>query len=361
MIYFILEKFINSNIEIICKEKLLKYISLCINKNNKQRIKYKTEYHHILPRSLFPDYADLKSNEWNGVHLLYEDHYVAHSILAEALNSYEMLSAWIMMNDMNTKTNKIIKPEEIIGKEKYSYLREMTIRKRSEYLAKEIIDDEGNITTVAKEYGKKVSCTLKKEIVDENGNITTVAKERAKKNKETVTKEIVDEKGNITSIAKERALVSANTMITEINDTKGNITTLAKERAIIASNKMKKKRLDENGNITTIYKESGKKGSITLNKEVVLEDGTKSTIIKERAKKKSITDAKKGKKYNLYHIHLGLLSSNVPNSVICKISQQLPKRDKDNYIGKTIAAQKVLIKNYNSLLIGLYTEEIKTV
>ena len=55
------------------------------------------ERHHILPESLFPEYA---SEDWNLVNLSYENHYRVHELLPFMLNGqhkYKMLCAWNQM------------------------------------------------------------------------------------------------------------------------------------------------------------------------------------------------------------------------------------------------------------------------
>ena len=83
----ILQEFLDSDVIIKSTTKLEEYIDFCIYNNQKAKIKSKTEYHHILPKALFEEYSKLSSHLWNGTHLLFEDHYIAHSMLAEALNS----------------------------------------------------------------------------------------------------------------------------------------------------------------------------------------------------------------------------------------------------------------------------------
>uniref|UniRef100_A0AAU6W3K9 Homing endonuclease n=1 Tax=Pseudomonas phage Cygsa01 TaxID=3138529 RepID=A0AAU6W3K9_9VIRU len=57
-----------------------------------------TEHHHILPKSLFPDYRSLSQNPWNGVKLSPRAHYIAHRMLWKALpnNSRMAQGFWAM-------------------------------------------------------------------------------------------------------------------------------------------------------------------------------------------------------------------------------------------------------------------------
>lgn len=174
-------------------DKLNEYLLFCKNKNCKNHYKNQTEKHHILPKSIFPEYADLSLNVWNCTYLLYEDHYIAHSLLYEAINETKVSYAWWNMNSQNKKL--FVKPEKLIGKETYKNLREShfkiisnsnhlknkseeTIFKRKTTLN---IPDENGITGFQKQ-GLKISKTLK-----ENGSMAgsnnsmfekTIVKER---------------------------------------------------------------------------------------------------------------------------------------------------------------------------------------
>lgn len=80
-------------------------------KDNKNYVYY--ENHHILPRSLFPDYSNLKDNPWNGVLLTAKEHYICHALiwkhykkLKSVNNCYKMFNAFKRMNKQSN--NKII-------------------------------------------------------------------------------------------------------------------------------------------------------------------------------------------------------------------------------------------------------------
>lgn len=51
-------------------------------------LKCYTEYHHILPKSLFPQFSDLKQNPGNCAILTPEEHYLAHLLLVK-MNRYK--------------------------------------------------------------------------------------------------------------------------------------------------------------------------------------------------------------------------------------------------------------------------------
>ena len=111
----------SSGLNIVDENKLIEYINFCIEKN--QCIKNNhTEHHHILPKSkhLFPKYKDLKQHKWNGTYLTYEDHYMAHQMLALSIDNKYILFAWNAMNSYKSFENEKI----MIDKDNYSLLRQ---------------------------------------------------------------------------------------------------------------------------------------------------------------------------------------------------------------------------------------------
>jgi len=59
------------------------------------------EIHHILPKSLFPEYSNLKKHPWNGIKIPYRSHYLAHYMLAKALGK----GMWFAFNMMRRVSN----------------------------------------------------------------------------------------------------------------------------------------------------------------------------------------------------------------------------------------------------------------
>ena len=107
-----------------------KYIEFCLKNNLNKHTSGITEHHHILPKakSLFPQFSNLKENSWNGVFLTFENHYIAHSMLADAINHSSVIYAWNMMNKIS-KINAI----NLIGEHKYKILREAHSKTVIEY------------------------------------------------------------------------------------------------------------------------------------------------------------------------------------------------------------------------------------
>lgn len=129
----ILEKFYeNKEVKITDDNGLYTYIKYCLEKQLPEKIKGKSAYHHILPKKLFPYCSDLKKFNWNGVHLLYKDHYIAHSMLHDATSNISISYAWFAMNfrDKNTKN---INGIELLGADKHQLLMEKRSKIASNY------------------------------------------------------------------------------------------------------------------------------------------------------------------------------------------------------------------------------------
>jgi hypothetical protein len=78
------------------EEDLNKYAEL-IERNNGAVFDCYTERHHILPRSLFPEFAN---DSWNIVELTMDDHIEAHRLLHSIFESNKTLLAYMFMNRM---------------------------------------------------------------------------------------------------------------------------------------------------------------------------------------------------------------------------------------------------------------------
>lgn len=168
------EIFLSYNVGIRSQEKLEQYIQFCIYNNQQKRIKGKTAHHHILPKSIFNKFSDLKNNTWNGTHLLYSDHYYAHWLLTQALDSYAMLEAFCKMHNSDVK-NKRINKEDLIPSNEFQVIKEESYRKRTIEMNKEI-EIGGRITTKNIERVNKIRELYTSEFLDDGGNITTNAK-----------------------------------------------------------------------------------------------------------------------------------------------------------------------------------------
>lgn len=90
----LLEKFKNWN-------KIDLYLDLINSNLSNTKISGQTENHHILPKSIFPEFSDLRKYKWNSVHLKYQDHFMAHYYLSFT-GDYKMLAGLRAMAQMNS-------------------------------------------------------------------------------------------------------------------------------------------------------------------------------------------------------------------------------------------------------------------
>jgi len=75
-------------------KRYLKFINKYNNINKFET--HKTEKHHILPVSLYPEFKDLKKFKWNKIVLTLRQHFIAHWLLAKLYGG----SQWFSFNQM---------------------------------------------------------------------------------------------------------------------------------------------------------------------------------------------------------------------------------------------------------------------
>ena len=329
----ILQEFLNSNIKIKSKKKLIQYIDYCTENNKKTKILNndgysKVAYHHILPKSLFPCYKNLSENPWNGVYLLYSDHYYAHFLLCGVYDNknYKMNEAFLGMHDRDVPIGRIIE-QDLIEPEEFQIFYEEAISLRgiemSKWFSAKVILEDGIETTNAKINGEKISKTKSsKEWKETKGKIASM------KLSNTVKKEFINEDGEITSIAKETGR--------KISNVRNSI----KWKEEIGYQAVQKQRN-------------------TITKEFINEDGEITSIAKETGKILSKNKTKKGKFYRLINIFSGIVDERISANELRKISHALHKKSKDDYLGKSNNGRVILLKKNKENLIGLYTELIK--
>lgn len=168
--YKILKQILSSKIEITDRKALIEYVDICLNHKTKGKVNAHNHKglhrHHILPKSVFPQFAKLHLHKWNEAYLTYADHYTAHYVLSKALNNnYSVLSAFCYMNSMSTVRGEL-KKEELIGAEEYtrvmkqkSYLQSLRPNSNSKHIW--IYDNEdklvyktfGNFEATCEKYG----------------------------------------------------------------------------------------------------------------------------------------------------------------------------------------------------------------
>ena len=329
----ILQEFLNSNIKVKSKKKLIQYIDYCIENNKKIKILNndgysKVAYHHILPKSLFPCYENLSDNPWNGTYLLYSDHYYAHFLLCGVYDNknYKMNEAFLGMHDRDVPIGRITE-QDLIEPEDFQRFYEEAMRVRGKEISKwhntKVILEDGTETTNAKINGGKASKTKNSKEWKE-----TKGKKASMKFSSTVKKEFINEDGEITSISKETGKKISKTRNSKEWKEEIGISAAQKQRSTIT-----KEFINEDGEITSIAKEAGK--IISKNK------------------------IKKGKFYRLINIFSGIINERISATELRKISHALHKKSKDDYLGKNNLGKSILLKNNKENLIGLYTELIK--
>lgn len=109
---FILEQL--RTLEVKSDTGLIKYVDYCLERDQHNKIKFKTNHHHILPQANklpFSKYKCLKANVWNGVHLLHQDHFIAHGLLATAVKHESIIFAWQRLRNGKYDIDGLITPE----------------------------------------------------------------------------------------------------------------------------------------------------------------------------------------------------------------------------------------------------------
>lgn len=101
--YSLYEEFVKSGLEINIHyiKRYLRFIETYSITSHIDKDVY-VERHHILPRSLFPQYECFNKNPWNEAVLPIRAHYIAHLLLYKALpNTIEMWNAlWFMVHNI---------------------------------------------------------------------------------------------------------------------------------------------------------------------------------------------------------------------------------------------------------------------
>ena len=124
-------KLFNNNYNVASNNHLEEYLNICSYPDINSKY---AENHHILPKSLFPDY---EINPENIVRLSYENHYLAHSLLALALDNDKMTQAWVLMNGYRYNGSSKI---DLLGKDKYKELK----KKSYDYLSSTVVVKEND-------------------------------------------------------------------------------------------------------------------------------------------------------------------------------------------------------------------------
>lgn len=138
-----------------------KYIQYYIKiiENAKTRIIDSDETHHILPKSIYPEYSNLKNFEWNSVSLTYREHFICHLLLWKHYNTMQYksesakMSRAVMFMSKNRKYNSRIFS---IIKSKLTYKKREVISISIDELQSKLYELR-NINKVAKFYNVDIS------------------------------------------------------------------------------------------------------------------------------------------------------------------------------------------------------------
>ena len=319
----ILDIFNRKNIIIIDYSKLKEYIEFCLEYDKKIKMPLQTEHHHILPKSLFAEYTNLKENSWNGAHLLHKDHYIAHQLLVLSLDNFEMRYAFQKMSE------KILLEKNTNVPEYFQHIKEKTIKenalKRKEKILK--LKEEGKYDDWKNKWNSKRQKSLNK--ISKNNK--TVRENALEKRSENISKKFLKN---------------------------GRETTIAIETSKKGVKTRKKLYVNKDGEVTNKLKEAGKKCKETL-KELVYDEAQNKIVT--RQEKRNFTRIKnnerKAKKYKLMHTNGRFICITIKRE-LDKISSELYKKSKDNYLYSTLSIQEKMKKAGKERFIGLYVEEV---
>ena len=90
-------------------ERCLRFLEYCSRSNFGKKLEL-SEKHHILPKSkrLFPEFGNLRYNEWNAIILTPRQHYIAHWILSRVfLDSRERSAALLAFYRMYANNDDV--------------------------------------------------------------------------------------------------------------------------------------------------------------------------------------------------------------------------------------------------------------
>jgi hypothetical protein len=113
-IYFVLSSLPHNTHHL---KRYVRFVQDCVNHNQNLSDVY-VEKHHICPKSLFPQYSNIKLNLWNSCVLTARQHFIAHWILSKVYAGGPMHFA---LQRMINSTSKRCKGEELKIKTSKSY------------------------------------------------------------------------------------------------------------------------------------------------------------------------------------------------------------------------------------------------
>lgn len=90
------------------------YISIVEKAKHRKLPKSETELHHILPKSIFPEYKNLKSYPENGVRLTFREHYICHWLLTKMVTDKHLYTMSAALSRMTKGSKNRYRPKSII-------------------------------------------------------------------------------------------------------------------------------------------------------------------------------------------------------------------------------------------------------
>lgn len=146
----------------------LEYFELCDKDSND---KVYIEAHHILPKSLFPEY---EKSKWNLIRLSYRDHYRTHEILPQIITNGEfklkMLRAWWLMTTSKKSKSTSSDDYEKLRKQWSDHARESFLGDKNPMFGISMSDETKKLLSDINSgerhprYGKEVSSETRNKI-----------------------------------------------------------------------------------------------------------------------------------------------------------------------------------------------------
>jgi len=159
-------------------KKYIKFIEGCKNKNF-GNIGY-MELHHILPKAktLFPEYINLVTHNWNGIYLTAKQHIIAHIILSKIFPESQLMALECMLGCYNANTNpNSLSGRKIPSKYDLNYIAKLRQKRGQSRIGKSTyLDKDGN------KYFLKNDDSLIKELDLVGNNKGKVFSEQQRKN-----------------------------------------------------------------------------------------------------------------------------------------------------------------------------------
>jgi hypothetical protein len=348
----LLNLFLSSNLKIKSIECLNEYVDFCLLYNNIDKIKRKTATHHILPKANnlpFTEFKNLKENIWNSSELYHSDHLYAHWLLFKAIEHISISSAFLAMHNKSPKHNCF--DIEVINFESFQNIMETAYLERTKYMNELILFNNEYITRyklngikaneTMSEKDKMIKTQRMLETRNKNNSYISGTQKMLETRKENNSYETV---GPTMSRALLKDIILEN----------GETSTVAKECAKKMIKTRKTEFINEVGEVTSILKESAKKTKETRSKSILYNGEIVNEYIltnRENARKRS----EQYGRFNVYNINQEQpIYENLTLKEVKDISQHLPSKSKEDYLGRYQSVATNYIKNKKAYMIGLY-------